>query len=55
MTSQVKKINQSIILYDDCFMKEIDENIFETDFDLMFIKKTENKLHRIRRPKEIRT
>ena len=32
MTSQVTKINQSIILYDDCFMKEIDENIFETDF-----------------------
>ena len=32
MTSQVTKINQSIILYDDRFMNEIDENIFETDF-----------------------
>jgi 3-deoxy-D-manno-octulosonic acid kinase len=32
MTSQVTKINQSIILYDDRFMNEIDENIFESDF-----------------------
>ena len=32
MTSQVTKINQSIILYDDRLMNEIDENIFETDF-----------------------
>ena len=32
MTSQVKKINQSIILYDDRLMNDIDENIFETDF-----------------------
>ena len=32
MTNQVTKINQSIILYDDRLMNEIDENIFETDF-----------------------
>ena len=32
MTSQVTKINQSIILYDDRLMNEIDENIFEPDF-----------------------
>ena len=32
MTSQVTKINQSIILYDDRLMNEIDENIFETDY-----------------------
>ena len=32
MTSQVTKINQSIILYDDRLMNEIDENIFETNF-----------------------
>ena len=32
MTSQVTKINQSIILYDDHLMNEIDENIFETNF-----------------------
>ena len=35
MTSQVTKINQSIILYDDRFMNEIDENNFETDFRKM--------------------
>ena len=32
MTSQVTKINQSIILYDDRLMNDIDENIFEIDF-----------------------
>ena len=32
MTSQVTKINQSIILYDDRLMNEIDENIFQSDF-----------------------
>ncbi len=32
MTSQVTKINQSIILYDDCLMNDIDENIFEIYF-----------------------
>ena len=32
MTSQVTKINQSIILYDDRLMNDIDENIFEINF-----------------------
>ena len=32
MTSQVTKIKQSTILYDDRLMNEIDENIFEPDF-----------------------
>ena len=32
MTSQVTKINQSIILYDDRLMNDIDENIFEIYF-----------------------
>ena len=32
MTSQVTKINQSIILYNDRLMNDIDENIFEIDF-----------------------
>ena len=35
MTSQVTKINQSIILYDDRLMNDIDENIFEINFSKM--------------------